>query len=214
MAEVTLNPIVDGVVTNSGSVGAPWSEVRNAATGNAVYNTSTNELYADAGDVTGQPVYVCARGFFLFDTSVIGASGTVTAGTLSVYPTAKSDTDTAGSINIYDATPAGTTSLTTADYDQVGTVAYSSAVDLTGMGTGSYLDFALNAAALAAINVSGVSKFGMREVTHDVAGTTPGSNAREYAQGNFVENATNKPKLVLTYTPPPGGKLNLTSKYW
>jgi len=152
-----------------------------------------------------------SRSIFLFDTSALTASATISACTMSLYASTTSSNDIGGTFeyNIYTSTPASNTDLVNADYSQLGTTAQCDTVvsfttwDAAG---GSYVDFAFNATGLGNISKTGVSKFGLRNSNYDVAGSTPGGSGTfngTYIRGNFAAADTSTdPKLVITYTLP------------
>ena len=88
------------------------------------------------------------RGFFLFDTSAIGAD-TVDSAAFSVYvaTTLNNDNDGNDFGTVVGSAPAANTAIATADYDQVGATEYidlGQRKDISSISTGAYLDFTLN----------------------------------------------------------------------
>ena len=194
---------VDGYVSNSNAV---WATARSASTGNnasdspsiAYVRTASTDIY---------------RGFALFSTGSLTSGATVTAGTLSIVPnsTANFDNDGDDWVNVFSSNPASNTALANGDFPQVGDTLDnptegSTRVDISGVSTGTYLDFALNAAGLAWISQTGVSKFGFRE-GHDCIASLPASNNEILWRTADTGGTSSDPKLVVTYTPPPAGLL-------
>lgn len=193
---------VDGFVALAGQ--SSWSAARDAADGSAASDTATNDSvgYVRQGATT----YACNRGFFLFDTSSIPDTDSISAATLSIYGLA-SDTidainDASSYINVVSSSPASNTALTTADFDQFGTTVFSTSIDITSWSTTGYNDFALNASGIANITKTGVSKFCSRE-GHDIDNVDPGGSGGLFssAGGYYADQAgtTNDPKLVVTH---------------
>jgi len=152
------------------------------------------------------------RAIILFDTSALPDTATVTAGTLSVYGRNKAaTTGNTPTYNVYASTPASNIALVAADYGQTGSTAFSTAITSANIQTGSpgiSNDFALNASGIAAISLTGVSKYSIREATYDAGSSTPtwtDPNDESCSGVNFhpSENGTGyQPKLVVTYTLP------------
>jgi hypothetical protein len=146
------------------------------------------------------------RGFFLFDTSSLGAGATISATVMSLYGTGMTN-DLGGtpSIDVYTTTPASNTVLVAEDYDQIGTTSQTGTPILySSWSIAGYNDFTLNATGRGNVSKTSISKFGTREVTYDVANTAPawGSGLSVFTTCYFAEQAgtANDPKLVVTYT--------------
>lgn len=149
------------------------------------------------------------RGIFLFDSSGLPDAAIISAATLSLYGNTKYDNGSfAPNINIYSSAPASNVALAAGDFDSLGSTAFCD----TPITYANWIyaspfwnDFALNATGLAAIDKTGVSKFGARNANYDVAATSPTwAYAKECQIGcYFSEKGTGyKPKLVVTYTVP------------
>lgn len=142
----------------------------------------------------------------LFDTSAIG-SDTVSSATASLYVNLVNNGDNDGDdyIAVVSSNPASNTGAAVGDYSLMGTTAYSNTIDLSSMSTGDYVDWTINATGLAAINTSGITKFGFRE-GHDIIDSA-------YAGGFDTVNSivtyaaeasgtANDPKLVVVHSTP------------
>jgi hypothetical protein len=143
----------------------------------------------------------------LFDTSGLPDDATISAATISLYGSGKLDeAGVTPNINIYSSNPASNTALTGTDYGTFGSTAFCDApITYANWLTSSpyWNDFALNAAGLAAISKTGVSKFGTRNANYDVAATPPSwaYGDIQYLKAYSAEQGTGyKPKLVVTYT--------------
>ncbi len=145
------------------------------------------------------------RGICLFNTAAIGASSTIQSATLSFFGLSKDDSLAATpDCNVYSSAPASNTVVAASDYNTLGSTPFSTAITYAGWSTTAYNDFVLNSDGLAAISKIGVSKFGCRNASYDVANSSPTwssaatSNVR--ANSSNVSGTVNDPKLVVTYT--------------
>jgi RHS repeat-associated protein len=192
---------VDGRVARG--YDAAWSTARDATDG-----TTKDDSTADdsAGTVNKQAEgYHIGRGFFLFDTSSLNDGDVVSAGTISIYPTsfANSDNDQYAYEVFVSSNPAANTALVTADFDQVGSTAYTDTVDIDNLSAGVYADFTLTASGRAAISSTGISKFAMRE-GHDFENVAPDTNGSTGVNGMSMaetSGTSQDPKLVITHEP-------------
>lgn len=201
---------VDGYVGEYNLSGNTWSYFVGAS-GNTFNDSSTSEIYGTyiQGHSTTDKWVRIYRGIFLFDTSALGSGATISSATLSLYGIAKIDTASfAPDINIYSSNPASNVALENGDYDSLGSTAFSTTITYANFNDAGYNDFALNGNSdpsrtlgLAAISKTGISKFGTRNASYDVANTAP-TWAEGYALLDIKpSNSTgNKPKLVVTYT--------------
>ncbi len=160
------------------------------------------------------------RSVFLFDTSAFPDSVDISGATLSIR--GRSKADDAGvdpHFNIFACDPASNTALVDADFDRANwspSTAFSSAIDYSGWNLSDYNDFTLNASGIAAINKTGVSKFGGMESKHDATGVQPiqidGSQACFMGWHPSERGTGYKPKLVLTYDS--SYKINIVVGIW
>lgn len=192
-----------GINTGSGS---SWASAHDAATGNEFNDDSAQAagiLSRENSSVSNQ--FEIARGFFLFDTSALTSAATISAGTMSLWGDGKSNTDNDGQdyVNIYTTTPASNTALANADFDQIGTTAQATAIDLGSIPANDtgYTDWTLNATGLGNISKTSITKFGARE-GHDAENAAIATDGFNRLVIYFAENTgTSKdPKLVITYT--------------
>ena len=153
--------------------------------------------------------YVC-RGISLFDTSVIGTGGEVTAGTWEAYGSYKTDTGGwGGGCNIYSSNPASNTGLTGADYSTCGSTPWATTRPYAALNIGTWTVWTLNATGRAAVAVDGITKTSQRESTYDAGTATPTWSANKNWQYRVYSADMGGEgydlKLVLTYTPGGGG---------
>jgi hypothetical protein len=198
---------VDGTVLRStASAGETWSTLRGGAGTVADDDNTSDWSQAIRSGTTSNQWNILSRSIFLFDTSTLPDSATLNSATLSLYGTAKTDGATAitPDINIYTSTPASNTSLATSDYGQTGTVPQcDTAITYANWSTSGYNDFVLNSTGLGNISKTDISKFAGKNANYDVANSAPTWSSGEVSHNtscNFGDNASNKPKLVVTYT--------------
>lgn len=173
---------------------AVWATARAATAGTGTRNTTIATCQAtSSGD------YYVERGFFNFNTAALGASATITAATFGIYGTAKNG---AGSgYNIFSSTCSNPVVL--ADFDLVGTTKLSDTDILqAAYSTTGYNIWTLNAAGLAEINKTGITKLSLRETLKDLANSAPADTADiSYASYQATGTSTD-PYLSITYTTP------------
>jgi len=142
----------------------------------------------------------------LFDTSSLPPNATIVAATISLYVQSKSMEVSRPdfAINIFSSSPASNTVLVANDYSAVGSTAFATAIAYNSITTSAYNEFTLNASGRAAISLSGVSKFSVRESYYDAAGNTPpwvGGGADSGVTFFTADRGTDyRPKLVVTYS--------------
>jgi hypothetical protein len=143
------------------------------------------------------------RGLALFDTSSIPDDATISAATLSLNVGTKFDNGNP-SIGIAPGTTASNTALASGDYqNNTSTTSYAS-VDVTGMTADAYSDFALDAAGIATISKTGITKFSPR-LGGDISNTEPTGLTGSQTTGCWFKSAdtagtTSDPKLTVDYT--------------
>lgn len=191
---------VDGWVARTGTNEA-WATLKPGA-GNQSNDSEVNS-YIIIGSAASPNWNDLRRAIFLFDTSSIPDDAIVDSAVLSIYGSGKAD-DCAISpeYKIFGSTPASNTALVNADFAQTqNTPLCDTAITYASWNTGGYNAFNLNAAGLAAISKTGISKFSLRESKYDAGSTTPthpGSAKQTYIYFNTADG-TNKPKLDITY---------------
>lgn len=196
--------------TNPGTV---WATMRDAATGTGVNDaTSPDTIFTRTTFVEWRNI---GRAFLLFDTSTIG-SDTIDSATISVNPDEVFNVNTTASwtktVVLVASTPASNTAITTADYDQFGTTQLSdSSYDTSTLGVGSYASLTLNATGRAAVNGSGISKFGLRTGNDNANSEPTDSDGTDRYEGMSIKSAetagtTADPKLVVVHSAVSSGK--------
>ena len=197
------NSPVDGFASREGQDVA-FSTIRAGAGTNA--SAVSSEDYAarvrDSG--TSNQFEILQRAIFLFDTSSLTTNAVISSAIFSLFFTTKDTTLDIGGVNVVASTPAADNTIATGDYSQLGTTRFSSDIPTASVPSSAYGDFTLNASGLAAISLTGISKFGTRSVD-DLDNSAPtwvaaGSNG--YFLCYFADHGSSLPKLVVTFTLP------------
>jgi len=205
MATATFNPSLSGFISyEPGTI--TWAGMKAATDGTSFdYTTATaSALYLRQNG--GSPNYDIGlrRVFFLFDTSSLPDNAVISAATLDFYHNSHGNTigGTPGVV-LVSSNPASTSALANADYDQVGSTAYSDTVALTAMTNGSLVRLTLNASGIAAITPTGISKFAMI-FGADQTNTEPTwtANFNEWYVNMDLRAGSANPVLTVTYTVP------------
>ncbi|MBA7713106.1 hypothetical protein ES703_122104 [subsurface metagenome] len=150
-----------------------------------------------------------SRGIMLFDTSSIPNDAAIFSAILSLYGLAKYDMNSATpNINIYSSNPGSNIALVGTDWATLGSIPFcNTPIAYADWNIGVYNDFILNAAGLAAISKTGISKFGIRNANYDVVAVEPnnivGSKISLLRCWTADKGIAYAPKLVVTYLSPP-----------
>ncbi len=195
---------VDGETYRNNNFGEAWATlVANAGTNSADAGNSGD--LAIIAHTTENLFKRTCRFFALFDTSSIGAGNNVTAATFSIrgYSSKSDGLATTPTINIYSSNPASNTELTTADHFTLGSIPFCDTpiAHADWLESSTLNDFILNSVGLDAVDVSGVTKLGMR-LNYDVSGT-PNWVSGETTEIKYFTSERGsgyQPKLVVTYT--------------
>jgi len=146
------------------------------------------------------------RSFYLFDTSALPDSPTITGAVFSVYGRNAYDSAMALSMTVVQSTPASNTTIATTDFEGAvnnNTRQVTADITVAAWSTVGYNDFTLNATGIGNISRTGITKFGGK-CSHDVDNSAPTwvANALSGSQGWFSDEGSNQPKLVVTYSFP------------
>lgn len=200
---------VDGQTKRQAAAGGePWSNFRGGAGTASADSTSTDtffQLNAYGGSPTGW--YEIRRSIYLFDTSTLTSSASISSAVFSKWLNTKDDTSTqyALTAEIAIPAPASNTALANSDFNIASWTMTRQATGIAqgSLSTGAYNDFTLNSTGRGNISKTGVSKFG---IVHDKdldnsEQTMDGAHQTSYV-GTFADNTgtSNDPKLVVTYT--------------
>ena len=185
-----------------------WASLR-AAAGNFYTDDDDGSVYemVGIGSYTDSNVWNrIVRGILLFDTSLLPKDCTILSAILSVYTNFKRDGLNLGDtfkVNVYGSSPASNVGLANGDFDSLGsTPLCDTPITYSGFTVDERQEFALNAAGLALVSKTGLTKLGLREVTYDVGGATPTwvRFVRNQIMIYLAEKGGDyRPKLVVTY---------------
>lgn len=193
----TLYPSVDGTCDNT-EASSSWATVRSAASSNFV--DVTTPIRAAASNYNGS-LYSIGRGFFTFDTSSIPNGAVISVARLYLKPTLIENVHSVD-IHCVAATNSSTSSLSTADYDQVGSTSFGSkALSTYSVGVYGYIDF--NATGIAHIDKDGYTKFACR-TSQDLNNSAPPGSANNILTINAddASGTSNDPYLYVEYAVP------------
>jgi hypothetical protein len=201
------NSPVDGDIFST-TTGEAFSTIHSDTTGRSAQVTETGQNSPQIGTNTTSNQWTdFRRNVNMFDTSTLTALATITSASFNNYISGKADAFSA-SIALVSANPASTNNLVTTDYNitNFGATRYATDVTIASITTGQYLDMALNAAGLAFISKTGLTKFGLL-IAADLDNAAPAWASNSYSEVAvvFADNGTNIPALVVTYTLPSGG---------
>jgi len=174
-----------------------WATARAAASSSYVYVTDASAQFIQSWVSGGyNPI---RRAFFPTDTSGLDDTATISAADLKLYGT--------GSINNTDGvtgylvatTQASNTTLTTADYDQIGGTS-GGTFTYSGWNTAGYNTIALNATGLTWISKTSYTKIGARDgLDFNDTGPATGNNSLS-CYFSEQTGTSNDPYLSITYT--------------
>ena len=203
MSTLTVYPSVDGIIRNAaaGSNQAAWTALIAAATGTVKDDSTASQVMVQArNNVASDNTQYCDRQFFTWDTSGLPDGAVITDVKLGVYVETK-QAGAGGDVNVFAHTVASTSALAMSDFGLVGSTALATAIDFSTLVTGAYNEFTLNAAGLAAINLTGSTKLCLR-TSFDYGGTVPASGTQSgITSGRNVEytGTGSDPYLTITY---------------
>lgn len=189
---------VDGFARREVVGGESWASLRGGA--GTVSNDSSTGMNVRLSSHSSSSNWTSLnRDFFLFDTSAL--TGTVASGTFSVYCTAVTNNFSL-SIKLINTTPASNTAIVSGDYVNTGTTLQSdTSIAISSYTTSAYNDYPLNSTGVSSVNISGITKFGLRNDA-DINNSEPAWSAS--ATGEIAVSqadtagTTQDPKLVIT----------------
>ncbi len=192
----------DGRVRNTGNE-LSWATIRTQQAAFADLSGSLIGPHAH-GDTVSDTYDQLYREFLHFDTSFLGPSALVSTVTYSIRGTGKTSGLGETPLHVVQSTAASSNNLVANDFGQVGSLSFAS-VAYSSYSTTGYNNIALNAAGIANISKSGVSKFAER-LGFDLDNTPP--TWATGASSNLIHRAadntgtTEDPKLTIEYTAP------------
>jgi len=197
---------VDGLAART-TVNEAWATIRvGAGSYSEDLEGANRELAYTQASATTDQYQKLYRSFFLFDTSALTTGAIISSAIISFYVGATPDNalGSNGAIAIVNTTPGSNTAIQNNDYDSnTGTTQQATNINIASISSPAYNDFTLNATGLGNVNKTGITKFGGK-LEKDRANTAPtwASAAAEGVVCNYADSASNKPKLVVTYTVP------------
>lgn len=179
--------------------------------------SSTDHLAKTQASTTSNQFQTICRGIYVFDTSSIGTTDSISSAILSLYIFFKENSLGDSGVTIVSASPAANNAVAASDYQTVGTTSFGSAT-YAGVDTGgNYTNFTLNASGIANVaKGSGARSKFASQLTWDFDDSFGGvwvSNAETRHLGNFADETgtTKDPKLVVEYTSGAGNIAWLTA---
>jgi hypothetical protein len=193
---------VDGYISRGG-VNETFATIRGGA------GTASDDSIGGAAGVpritatsTTNQYSLLTRGVFLFDTSPLSDTATISSGTFSLNSAAKADGLTQ-SIGITSSNPASNTALANADYAvaNFGSTKFATDKTIASITVNQYEDYDLNASGIAAISLVGITKFASRFAS-DIDNSAPTwvSVGDSFVTPVMADSPSNKPKLVVNFT--------------
>jgi len=144
------------------------------------------------------------RGIFCFKTDALGGDD-IESATFSLYGKAKATYLGNDSLHICQSNPASTTAIANSDYE--GMASYTTSfgnVTSADFSITGYNDISLNAAGLANINTTGISKFGTKlgwDINGSFTGTFVNNSLTSFTPyWSNNEGTSNDPKLTVTHS--------------
>lgn len=200
---------VDGKAANG--VDADFATIRAGAGDDSRDDQGIENLLLMSATVTTDVYSQNHRSFFLFDTSSMDDAAVVSAGTLDIWVTSAIADGLGGthSASVVDTNPASNTAIVDADYGNSGTTQQAGDIAFGSLSAGGYQTFTLNSTGEGNIDVSGITKFGLR-TDYDRTNTAPtwASGESTGFNGETADTTgTNKdPLLTVTFSfPLPAG---------
>lgn len=198
---------VDGRVYRAVATPESFATIRGSA-GTAVSDNASTEVFAQIDGRDSTTLWsTMSRGPVLFDTFSLPDNAVISAATLSIYGSSKSDFF-AQSINIVKTTPASNTALVMTDYNIANwdmTQQSDNPITITAWSDTAYNNFAFNATGIGNVSKIDISKFGIA-ISADYNNLDPGTHTlnEAYIIANAADQAgtAQDPKLVVEYTVP------------
>lgn len=197
-------PSLDGFAQKSVAfAGETWVSVHDGAGTDGSSTGSAVHVLVGSGNDANKWRTI-ARSFLLWDTSILGAGVTIVNAKIRLYCFYKYTPDPWGSskVCVVASNPASNTTITAADYQSISATPLSGIEDYDAIDVNAFHEFELNAAGLAAINKTGITKLGLREYTYDCLDTAPTWIATTgcHLQFHTIEKGDPyKPELLVNY---------------
>jgi len=182
-----------------------WTTAVNAAGNSAVDNGVEIQAWAYVASGTTDRWDEMYRGIYLFDTSSITDGWIIDSADFKLFISGKrDDTGISEPTSIVSSAPASNTAIVGGDYNSLGSTKLASDLAWASISTAAYNTFALNAAGLATVSDTGVTKLGCRGAS-DIADVAPTWGSGHIVRLDIVgaDNGSNEPILNVTFSEPP-----------
>lgn len=184
-----------------------WATIRGHA-GDAAVDTEVNTTANEIRCGTTSGWQLMDRGFFLFNTSSLGANANISAANFDLYVTAKTQNLAGQSVALVSSAPASNTALVAGDYDSLGETSFATALTVASLTLSAYNTWTVNSTGIADIVTTGVTKYGTR-LESDRANAEPtfSANALTDVSADMADQTgtSTDPRLVVTYSLPAVG---------
>jgi len=195
------NSPVDGYTKRSG-VNENFATIR-AGAGTTKDDTTENTFMCalQASSASGQYAQLFAS-WFSFDTSSLSSGATISAAVLSIYGNAGNAGLGTTNVHIAGGTIASSSVLATTDHTNRANTSFASGAISDYSSYVRYNDYTLNSDGKSYIKKTGISTFTMQlawDLNNNFTGSWS-SGQYTYAYGKYADSASDKPKLVVTYT--------------
>ncbi|MBA7701502.1 hypothetical protein ES703_110242 [subsurface metagenome] len=194
---------VDGWIRKQAHV--PWATLITGDGTEVIDYQSGNPILIVSGSTPDLWWNLC-RAYYLFDTSTLPGNCEILEAKLHIYITTKDDLlNILPDLNVFAADPLSNTQLVLADFSRVSSVPFSTAIPYNDIDTEAFAIFTLNEAGIAAISLTAITKFSVRNANYDAAAIAPSwtSFKTSFLGPTFAEAEEGKrPKLVITYRVP------------
>ncbi len=181
MAEVIFNPdadpennSVDGWAKHNDNSGITWAALRGGAGTEASSDSDWGSPGIQTHGSDSNKFTNLVRVLLLFDTSPLPDGKDITSAFVKAYIDDKDNwgSETPGLV-VCSSTPTTDTNVIAADYTKTGAVALSDTILYDDITVNAFNTFTLNAAGIAAISKTGITKLAIREATYDFANIAP-----------------------------------------
>ena len=200
----------DGICQrNCNNVSDTYLQCHNYASGNSTnYTSAALEIHHSYYE--HYTVWLINRMFLPIDTSSLGGA-IISSATLHFYAKKNNDVDN-DALSLIQTSQASTSTLSHADYDQVGTTKGSDTdIDITSLEADYSAEvFVLNATGRGWIDKNGWTKLGIRNAK-DITATEPAGRNNSYIAMSEHATEAYRPYLEVVYTNPM--KINISDSW-
>lgn len=197
--EVTIQALACTVIYNNVG-GSAWSTLRDAASGSYAASATGERIASIQADAGG--FNWIARGIITFDTSFLGNGVTINSARVRIFGNNKVDTlAITPLLYLASANPTNPSSIGTGDYSKIGRVSFGG-ISYASFSTSGWNEWMSVSGIINNINKTGATGFSL-QIGHDLNNTPPslpGSISTSTFQIDMAD-VTNKPELIITYTP-------------